>query len=141
MKLRFDFTKTDNTIMSSNVIDIPVSDCAIVDDMFNSFVNIRSTIAELGYYAANVVIFGSNTDSSITTPVLISLQVGTEFLSVNYAYIAYVSDGTNTAISIFYIDDAGAFKTKTIMSDTLVQASIPMQMNLNATFYLFRKRP
>ena len=29
MKLRFDFTKTDNTIMSSNVVDIPTGGNAV----------------------------------------------------------------------------------------------------------------
>lgn len=89
MKLRFDFTKTDNTVMQSNVVDIPtggsevnsVSDITLLNlNDYNCFI-IISTAFDLQFGAITVV-------SGAVQAIVLTRQSG----STTYAYVSYVKN-------------------------------------------------
>lgn len=143
MKLRFDFTKTDNTVMQSNVVDIPSSDTETFDYLINdaSSVNIRSVIQEKGFYSANIDIWGAMTTSDALGNV--SLQVGADFFQVKRAHISYVLDGIDTVVAFWYEDyTSGEIKQKFYMSDQLIIVSTPSStIYAFLNYNLFGRRP
>lgn len=133
MKLRLDCTLTDNTVLQSNVFDIPSSDTETFNYLLNygSSINIRSVIQEKGFYSANIDLWGAMTTSDALGNVL--LQVGADFFQVKRAHISYSSNGTQTVVAFWYEDySTGEVKQKFYETDQLIMVS-PM----SSTIYAF----
>lgn len=145
MKLRFDFTKTDNSIVSTNEIDVPISDNAVYD-MFtpgDQSTNVRQVIAEQGFYSANIWVWGvSNTQTEPGPLVGVSLQIGGTFIQVRWAHISYASDGTNTIVSMFcHRSSDDAIVGMQWKTDKLIMVSgLSSTYDIFYNFELFRKR-
>lgn len=68
MKLRFDFTKTDNTIMSSNVIDLPTSDIKVMSEELLYSTTITNVMRTNKRSKAEMTFISPNTESDVGHP-------------------------------------------------------------------------
>lgn len=84
MKLRFDFTKTDNTIMSSNAIDLPTSDIKVMSEELSYTTTITNIMRTNKRSKAEMTFISPNTDSDVGHP--FGLNVG----GVSYSDLLYM---------------------------------------------------
>ena len=68
MKLRFDFTKTDNTIMSSNVIDLPTPDIKVMSEELLYTTTITNVMRTNKRSKAEMFFISPNTESDVGHP-------------------------------------------------------------------------
>lgn len=85
MKLRFDFTKTDNTIMSSNVVDLPTSDIKVMSEELIYTTNITMVMRTNKRSKAEMKFISPNTESDVGHP------FGFNCGNVSYSYFIYLN--------------------------------------------------
>ena len=85
MKLRFDFTKTDNTIMSSNVIDLPTSDIKVMSEELSYTTTITNVMRTNKRSKAEMFFISPNTESDVGHP--FGLNCG----GVSYSGLLYLN--------------------------------------------------
>lgn len=68
MKLRFDFTKTDNTVISSNVIDLPTFDIKVMSEELLYTTTITNVMRANKRSKAEMMFISPNTESDVGHP-------------------------------------------------------------------------
>ena len=85
MKLRFDFTKTDNTIMSSNVIDLPTTDIKVMSEELIYTTTITNVMRTNKRSKAEMMFISPNTESDVGHPFVLNCG------DVSYSDLIYLN--------------------------------------------------
>lgn len=89
MKLRFDFTKTDNTVMQSNVVDIPTGGTTVGRTTGIQLLNLNdSKVLVILGTSFNLEFGATNAVNDACQAIIVTEQVG----SSTYAYVSYVKN-------------------------------------------------
>lgn len=85
MKLRLDFTRTDNTVISSNVIDLPTSDIKVMSEELSYTTTITNVMRTNKRSKAEMMFISPNTESDVGHPFAFNCD------SVTYSDLIYLN--------------------------------------------------
>lgn len=139
MKLRFDFTKTDNTIMSSNVVDIPTSDIIIMSDELTSSSVITNIMREKKVSKAEMLFVSPSSETNIGNLFAFTCGNDISFTDLQYlnVFIELNDDHFSGNLTIIGFYNSGLAVRKTTISTNNAPILFPLNSMPVEAYYTF----
>lgn len=137
MKLRFDFTKTDNTIISSNVVDLPTSDIKVMSEELSYTTTITNVMRANKRSKAEMFFISPNTESDVGHPFGFDCGVSYSDLIYLNVFIALGDDHMSGILQMVGFTTNSGFIVRAFSIDALTAPIIaPLNSKPVSAYYI-----